>query len=92
MKPVTWIEVTEERYDEMLGVLPPALMIGDGFLVGEPSDHRMCEVTGNNYTPTWAAFVHIGPAVAGTWRGPQTKFYESDRALTKAEFRKANRP
>lgn len=33
-----WIEVTEERYDEMLGVLPPEIMTGLGFLVGEPSD------------------------------------------------------
>ena len=38
--PVTFKEVTEERYDEMLNVLPPAVWeISKGFLVGEPHDH-----------------------------------------------------
>jgi hypothetical protein len=32
--------VTEEKYDEMLGVLPPAYWNGNLFLVGEPSDHN----------------------------------------------------
>jgi hypothetical protein len=31
--------VTEEKYDEMLGVLPPAYWNGNLFLVGEPFDH-----------------------------------------------------
>ena len=31
-------EVTEERYYEMLGVLPPERMSGGAFLVGEPVD------------------------------------------------------
>jgi hypothetical protein len=48
-------ECSEERYDEMLGVLPPALWLGYGFLVGEPSSHRKCKVTGN-IMPTYAAF------------------------------------
>jgi hypothetical protein len=38
-------ECSEERYDEMLGVLPPALWLSKGFLVGEPFDHRKCKVT-----------------------------------------------
>lgn len=29
-------ETTEERYWEMLGVLPPEKMIGNDFLMGEP--------------------------------------------------------
>ena len=33
-------EVTEERYYEMLGVLPPERMSGGAFLVGEPVDHN----------------------------------------------------
>ena len=33
-------EVTEERYDEMLGALPPERMTGNAFLVGEPMDHN----------------------------------------------------
>lgn len=32
-------EVTEEKYDEMLGALPPERMTSNGFLVGEPTDH-----------------------------------------------------
>lgn len=38
--PVEWTEETEERHWEMLEVLPPACMIGGGFLVGEPGDHH----------------------------------------------------
>lgn len=34
-----WEQVTEERYDEMLGVVPPAVYTSHGFLVGEPHDH-----------------------------------------------------
>ncbi len=32
-------EVTEDKYDEMLCVLPPEIMVGNAFLVGEPVDH-----------------------------------------------------
>lgn len=32
-------EVTEERFDEMLCVLPPERMASNAFLVGEPVDH-----------------------------------------------------
>ena len=40
-------EVDEERYDGMLGMLPPALWLGKGFLVGEQQaqlgrPHRHC--------------------------------------------------
>jgi len=38
-------ECSEERYDEMLGILPPAVMLGKGFLVGGSFDHRTCSVT-----------------------------------------------
>jgi hypothetical protein len=50
-------ECTEERYDEMLGILPPALWLSYGFLVGEPSTHRKCKVKGN-VMPTYAAFFY----------------------------------
>lgn len=73
-----WIEVTEERYDEMLGVLPPEIMTGLGFLVGEPSDHMTCSVTGRlaaNYQP----FVQI----CG-------KFYECESCMTVAEFKRVD--
>ena len=38
-------ECSEERYDELLGVLPPALWLANRFLVGEPYDHRRCKIT-----------------------------------------------
>jgi hypothetical protein len=41
-------ECSEERYDEMLGILPPTVWVGKGFLVGEPHDHRACKITGNS--------------------------------------------
>jgi hypothetical protein len=55
-------ECTEERYDEMLGILPPALMLGKGFLVGEPFDHRTCSVTKVVRASYGAAFSHAFPA------------------------------
>lgn len=69
-----WKEVDEARYDEMLGILPPAYWDGKGFLVGEPFDHRTCKISGYT-TPTFAAFVsHKG------------KYYEGPN-MTVAEFR-----
>lgn len=35
----TPVQVSAERYMEMLEVLPPARWAHDGFLVGEPHDH-----------------------------------------------------
>jgi hypothetical protein len=37
--PVEWQEVTAERFEEMLNVLPPIYFPG-GFLVSEPCDHH----------------------------------------------------
>ncbi|MEK7994733.1 MAG: hypothetical protein AAB403_13095 [Planctomycetota bacterium] len=68
-------ECSAERYDEMLGVLPPALYTSYGFLVGEPFDHRKCKVT-EVIRATYAAFVfHDG------------KYYEGPN-MTAPEFRK----
>jgi len=38
--PEAWIETTEDMYWEMLGALPPAKMLGQNFLVGEPLRHN----------------------------------------------------
>ena len=38
--PIIWDETTQEQYDEMLCVLPPAFWERGLFLVGEPSDHH----------------------------------------------------
>jgi hypothetical protein len=67
-------ECTEERFDEMLEILPPALWLAKGFLVGEPFDHRSCSVT-NTVRASYAAFFqHKG------------KFYEGDN-MTVPEFK-----
>jgi hypothetical protein len=69
-----WKEVSESRYDEMLGCLPPALWLWYGFLVGEPFDHRRCKITGH-VLPSYAAFVK-----------KDDKYYEGPN-LTEPEFR-----
>jgi hypothetical protein len=67
-------ECTEERYDEMLSILPPTLWLGYGFLVGEPHDHRKCKIT-RKVLPTYAAFFNgFG------------KYYEGD-PMTVPEFK-----
>lgn len=35
----SWLPTTEERYHDMLEVLPPAAMMRGAFLVGEAQDH-----------------------------------------------------
>jgi len=49
----TWIEVPEARYWEMLECLPPEIMTGHGFLVGEPWDHNAAG------QPRFSAFVEL---------------------------------
>ncbi len=36
-----WQEITEDRYDDMLNVLPPVIWLDKGFMVGEPWDHNI---------------------------------------------------
>ncbi len=73
---VTWIETTEERYYDMLGVLPPASQgsmlraNANGFQVGEATDHN------ERGQPTFATF-----------KEESGKFYESSEALTFREFK-----
>ena len=66
-------ECSSERYFERLYVLPPAVWIGKGFLVGEPIDHRKCQVTGM-VLPIYAAFFFAN-----------RKYYEGE-AMTMPEF------
>lgn len=70
-----WTQVEEARYDEMLSLLPPALLTVNGFLVGEPHDYRKCNATGG-FRACYAAFV--------TRNG---KFFEGPN-LTVSEFHK----
>ena len=69
--PITWDKVPETQFDEMLNVLPPALMLKGGFLVGEPWDHDA--VSG---AARYQAFRVRGGA-----------YYVASRPMTKAEFR-----
>lgn len=75
-KSVAWKTIPESRYFEMLGVLPPEYQAGNGFLVGEPSDHRFCTIEGE-VMPRFAAFT----------RDDDENFYEAERPLTIAEFK-----
>ena len=69
--PVEWTEVDEERYDEMLNVLPPVNLTHDGFQVGEPQDHHV--VSGQ---PRFDSYRLVGG-----------KHYVGSRPMTSAEFR-----
>lgn len=74
----TWKLTTEERYDEMLGVLPPEVMTGYGFLVGEPFSHRTCRVSGE-IEPTFDAFMRI-----------DERYFVASEPLTRGEFHVVN--
>lgn len=75
--PVKWKACSEERFDEALGSLPPAIMRGSprGFLVGEAYNHRRCTVSGE---------------VTASYR-PYVQFdgfsYEAQHAMTVSEFK-----
>ena len=70
-----------KHWRAMLGILPPAIMLPDGFLVGEPVSHRKCQLTGK-VKPTYAAFF-------GSGRSPREPHWEADEPLTIGEFLKA---
>jgi hypothetical protein len=74
-----WKEIGSDRYDEMLGAVPPLCFTSRGFLVGEPFSGRECRVTGRLMN-TFMAFMAIG-----------RKFYECREALTVPEFRAMSR-
>ena len=73
---INWEETTEERYDEMLSVLPPAFMEGGDFLVGEPETYRKCAISGNT------------SAVFDGFVSRREKFYVTSEAVTRLEFDK----
>jgi hypothetical protein len=67
---LTWLEVDESRYDEMLNIMPPLLwQIHRGFLVSEAWDH---DFEGRSRYP---AFVRL--------RG---RYYEATLPMTVQEF------
>lgn len=73
---MTWLDSTQERYWYMLEVLPPAAQLPSGFLVGEPADHRTCQVTGK-VLPRYEAYVNCG----------HDGFWTAERPLTIPEFK-----
>lgn len=72
---VAFNPVSHGRFWDMLGVVPPALQTGLGFLVGEPVSARECNVTGR-FAPTFTALFELDGV-----------YFEADRALTGREFR-----
>lgn len=69
--PITWAPTTEERFTEMLEVLPPALWLRNGFLIGEPWDHDA-----GNGQPRYEAY-----------RQRSGAYLVGSRPMTRAEFR-----
>lgn len=70
----------EERYMEMLGVLPPLDWVSKGFLVSEPLSHRECTIT-KVVRNTYQAMVRR----TNTFDG-KDQYFESTSGLTRAEW------
>lgn len=51
-----WKEITEAEYMQALEVLPPAVWLKKGFLLGEPETHRKCNVC-HHYCPAFAPYI-----------------------------------
>lgn len=74
--PITWTEVSEETFWEMLEVLPPACMIAGNFLVGEPCDHHA-----GNGQPRFQAYIKR-----------DGKYLAANRPMTRTEFKALFKP
>ena len=72
--PIQWDPITEDYWQEMLEVLPPAAYSDIGFLVGEPTDHHA-----QSGRPRFVAYIR---------RNGQ--HLESSRPLTIQEFNALN--
>lgn len=73
--PIVWLETTAEKYDEMLCVLPPELMIGGSFLVGEPTDH-----SARDGSPMFQAYRHRAAGYLASNRGLTIKEFKAEVA------------
>ena len=69
--PISWTEIPEDEFEEALNVLPPVVLLGKGFLLGEPQDHEHSA----NY-PRYTAYLQRNG-----------KFLKSSRPLTIREFK-----
>jgi hypothetical protein len=72
-----WKHTSKKKYEEMLGILPPAYQDARGFLVGEPADHYKCDVCGETL-PRYEAYVQSG-----------TSYFASIRPMTIYEYKAA---
>jgi hypothetical protein len=73
-----WKLVSEARYWEMLGCLPPAVQTGAGFLVGEPWRHD------DGGRPMFAPFLEFGGKF---YEGIDPMTIQQFRAITPAVLR-----
>lgn len=78
---IKWVETTEERYWEMLEVLPPECMIKSGFLVGEAANHRTCKLNGC-VKPVFDGFKKVGSG-----KGEEEFFFTTSEPVTIPEFK-----
>lgn len=74
----TWKRTTEKWYWYSLEVLPPAIMRGGAFLLGEAETHRTCQITGEMR----AAYSAFRECPTGT-------FWTARQAMTVPEFLEA---
>jgi hypothetical protein len=74
---IKFVEITAEKYDDMLNILPPILWAGGAFMVSEPNDHRKCRAKPDEW---------MYPTYHGYWQ-LDGKHYAADTDLTVAEFK-----
>ena len=82
MQKFRMIEIGYDEFWDACEVLPPAIMLHDGFLLGEPYSDRACSILNRQDTVWWAYF---GPGREGA------QHFKADTPLTKTEFREAIR-
>lgn len=68
------VPITAEQYDDRLNVLPPIQWSNGGFLIGEASSFRVCDVTGVERT-TYDGCQQIGD-----------NYYATERSVTVPEW------
>ena len=73
---IKWKRIDAERYDWLLGCVPPAVWTSHGFLVGEAYDDF-----GPNGATRFTACVEHKSELA------ETEYFEALRPITVAEFR-----
>lgn len=71
---ISFKEVDEARFYEMLEILPPHCQSSAGFLVGEPWTHRLCTISGATRA-AYSALIHLGD-----------RYFESTAAVTAPEY------